>query len=203
MIDFKIIDKSGIKLKTANKYVTEDLAVTLTDNDINNIVPENIAKNVTILGVAGTFKGGAELNIAYGNTAPEDTSKLWVKTSEPSNVLVSASQFGNGSLETGISSLPTGATGIASGVVGTKIYLFGGDSSGGRLNTINCYTISLPLTSNNLLLQQSLTDNLFNLINNESITLSTGVKAVYKGNSNNEGELVEALLYKNSEWTNI
>ena len=36
MSDFKITDKNGIKLKTANKYVTEDLAVTLTDDDINN-----------------------------------------------------------------------------------------------------------------------------------------------------------------------
>ena len=59
MADFKITDKSGIKLKTANKYVTEDLAVTLTDDDINNIVAENIKKDITILGVTGTFEGGS------------------------------------------------------------------------------------------------------------------------------------------------
>ena len=58
MSDFKITDKSGIKLKTANKYVTEDLAVTLTDADINNIVAENIKEGVTILGITGTHKGG-------------------------------------------------------------------------------------------------------------------------------------------------
>ena len=234
--------------------VNADKTYTLVDNsrgDItinqNGTYPVNYKANA----VVNVPSGGCELNIAFGDTAPEDTSKLWVKTSEPSNVLVSASQFGNGSLETGISYLPTGAYGIAtgvvgtkiylfgghinynrlntinvfdtttntittlsttlptkaggiaSGVVGTKIYLFGGDSDSGQLNTINCYIVSLPLTSNNLLLQQSLTDNLFNLINNESITLSTGVKAVYKGNSNNEGELVEALLYKNNAWTNI
>lgn len=55
MSDFKITDKSGIKLKTANKYVTEDLGVTLTDNDINNIVAGNIKKDVSILGVTGTL----------------------------------------------------------------------------------------------------------------------------------------------------
>lgn len=55
MSDFKITDKSGIKLKTANTYVTEDLGVTLTDNDINNIVPGNIKKDVSILGVTGTL----------------------------------------------------------------------------------------------------------------------------------------------------
>ena len=60
MSDFKITDKNGIKLKTANTYVTEDLGVTLTDNDINNIVPENIAKNITILGVVGTFEGNQQ-----------------------------------------------------------------------------------------------------------------------------------------------
>ena len=58
MSDFKITDKNGIKLKTANKYVREDLAVTLTDNDINNIVAENIKKDISILGVTGTFEGG-------------------------------------------------------------------------------------------------------------------------------------------------
>lgn len=58
MSDFKITDKNGIRLKTANTYVTEDLGITLTDNDINNIVPENIAKNITILGVAGTLEAG-------------------------------------------------------------------------------------------------------------------------------------------------
>ena len=34
--------------------------------------------------------GGAELNIAYGDTPPEDTTKLWVKTSEPSGVEVAS-----------------------------------------------------------------------------------------------------------------
>ena len=33
--------------------------------------------------------GGVELNIAYGDTPPEDTSKLWVKTAEPNGVLIS------------------------------------------------------------------------------------------------------------------
>ena len=58
MSDFKITDKNGIKLKTANKYVTEDLTVTLTDDDINNTVAENIKKDITILGVTGIFEGG-------------------------------------------------------------------------------------------------------------------------------------------------
>ena len=67
MSDFKITDKSGIKLKTANKYVTEDLAVTLTDDDINNTVSENIKKGITILGVMGTYEGESG-----GDTTQED-----------------------------------------------------------------------------------------------------------------------------------
>ena len=38
--------------------------------------------------------GGAKLNIAYGDTAPEDTSKLWVKTAEPEIVEISPELFG-------------------------------------------------------------------------------------------------------------
>lgn len=36
----------------------------------------------------GGSGGGVELNIAYGDTPPEDTSKLWVKTSEPNKVTI-------------------------------------------------------------------------------------------------------------------
>lgn len=72
MSDFKITDKSGIKLKTANTYVTEDLGITLTDNDINNIVPENIAKNITILGVAGTLEAGGGGNFVQKTCSSKD-----------------------------------------------------------------------------------------------------------------------------------
>lgn len=79
MSDFKITDKSGIKLKTANTYVTEDLAVTLTDNDINNIVPGNIAKDVTILGVVGTFEG---------NPKPEQSKTVEFNPGNANNITV-------------------------------------------------------------------------------------------------------------------
>lgn len=148
-------------------------------------------------------KSDIKLNIAYGNTTPTDTSKLWVKTTEPNAVTVSASPFGNGDLQMGISQLPTAAYSIGVGVVGTKIYLFGGRRSGGKLNTINCFIVSLPLTNNTLLIQESLTDNLFKLIVSDNINVGIGVISVYKGNSNNQGELVEALIYKNGAWVSI
>ena len=61
------------------------------------MLPENIKKDVNIGGVTGTLEigGGGELNVAYGDTAPEDTSKLWVKTAEPDSVEISP-DFGYG-----------------------------------------------------------------------------------------------------------
>jgi hypothetical protein len=41
-------------------------------------------------GKASAAAAGVELNIAYGDEPPADTSKLWVKTTEPKKVVVSA-----------------------------------------------------------------------------------------------------------------
>ena len=38
----------------------------------------------------GTISEVMSFNIAYGDTAPADTSKLWVKTAEPNNVEVTS-----------------------------------------------------------------------------------------------------------------
>ena len=108
------------------------------------MLPENIKKNVNIGGVTGTLEsgGGGELNIAYGNTAPEDTSKLWIKSEEPSNisfpVVWKPEQIIEGITDTG-TTLPTVTTGIGTAAVGTKIYLFGGYNSNSRLNTIQVF----------------------------------------------------------------
>lgn len=136
----------------------------------------------------GTAGGGA--NIAYGDNEPKDTTKLWVKTSEPSEVIVTPSTekaYGecaeveiashgsvnsytgstgsavvNGKIyhfgaysrsksgfmydptkktQTEIATLPVGARYIGVAAVGENIYLFGGDKSGGYLNTIHVYSV--------------------------------------------------------------
>ena len=74
----KITDKNGLVLKTADKLCKDDIIV----------IPDK-----SILG-----GGGASLNIAYGDTAPEDTTKLWVNGAEPSKVI--ASNKMNGSMTT-------------------------------------------------------------------------------------------------------
>ena len=94
---------------------------------------------------------GAELNIAYGDTAPTDTSKLWIKSATPAKVKVTPEVSGSEAMNNGIATLPTAARNIACAAVGTKIYLFGGKSNS-TLNTINVFdtasnTIStLPVT---------------------------------------------------------
>lgn len=70
--------------------------------------------------------GGAALNIAYGDTAPEDTSKLWVKCAEPSGVVVSPMFEGVEKLKHGVSALPRAEYASTAASVGNKIYLFGG-----------------------------------------------------------------------------
>lgn len=76
--------------------------------------------------------GGAELNIAYGDTPPEDTSKLWVKTKTPESVRISPN-FDSGT--TGGTDASGGGFSITSAyrhcqnccaTVGSYMYSFGG-----------------------------------------------------------------------------
>lgn len=77
---------------------------------------------------------GAELNIAYGDTPPEDTSKLWAKTSEPNGVVVSRLDgYGNigGITYKGVVANLSAALNYGYAcVVGRKIYTFGGSLNG-------------------------------------------------------------------------
>lgn len=76
--------------------------------------------------VESTGGGSAELNIAYGDTEPTDTSKLWVKGNEPNKVIIRNDFDGAESLVPGVASIPVTVAGTSVGVVGTKAYLFGG-----------------------------------------------------------------------------
>lgn len=80
--------------------------------------------------------GSVELNIAYGDTEPEDTSKLWVETSEPSGIHIAPS--------VGVSLSKISATtaqsmyNMGSAVIDTKVYLFGGYTTS-YVNTIQMF----------------------------------------------------------------
>ena len=83
--------------------------------------------------------------------------------------------------------------------VGTKIYLFGGS---GNQSTIKEFIIDFPLTSGNILAQQDYNENIFTIVKPPT-KVTIGVKNVYKGNSNNVAEFVDAYLFDGAKWVNI
>ena len=100
----------------------------------STLIAENIKKDINIAGITGTLEsGGASLNIAYGDTAPSDTSKLWIKGNEPGGLFVSAKP----PLITLSTTLPEYYGYMGTAAVGTKIYLFGGNTSTTSFKPIN------------------------------------------------------------------
>ena len=116
------------KAKTDIKAAIEAKGVTVPSND-------RIDEYSTYM---SQISSGASLNIAYGNTAPTDTSKLWIKGNEPEKVTITIQQLLS-TLSTLSTTLSKGTHDIGTAAVGTKIYLFGGNTSNGRLNTIQVF----------------------------------------------------------------
>lgn len=66
--------------------VTQEKTVAITENGTTEITPD-IGKVLSkVTATVNVPSSGAELNVAYGDTAPTDTSKLWIKSSEPSEI---------------------------------------------------------------------------------------------------------------------
>jgi hypothetical protein len=96
-----------------------------------------------------------KLNIAYGDTPPEDTTKLWVKCEEPEGVRVLPNiRIGKQTIVSAL--LPYAATEMYAAAVGPIIYLFGGTRSGGLLNTIYAFDVeTLEITKQDALIPNS------------------------------------------------
>ena len=115
--------------------ILQQKVVEITENGETIIQADSnydaLSKVQVIVDVPET-SSGAELNIAYGETEPSDTSKLWVKiANEPSKVEIGNSIAGVGAESVVMSAvgLPTYLSDCCCGAVGTKIYIFGGKSS--------------------------------------------------------------------------
>lgn len=77
----------------------------------------------------GSGGGGAELNIHYGMEPPEDTTKLWVKTSKPSRVRVGPRvNLSNHECTSTLlpATLPVSISGARCCSVGNMVYVIGG-----------------------------------------------------------------------------
>ena len=107
----------------------------------------------------------------------------------------------SGTITTLSTTLPTAAYNIAAAAVGKKVYLFGGSTGSGKLDTINVFVcaLALALAANNILIEASTTNNIFNLLP----TVELGVNAVYLGNADGVAETVAAALYVDGAWTEI
>jgi hypothetical protein len=145
----ELTNKIGTRLPTAGCIFKEDLT----------IIPK----------LPSGGGGGAELNIAYGDTPPEDTTKLWCKCSEPSGVHIGyglptqeVATVAEGSDGVKISelavTLPQALRDSSAVAVGNKIYVFGGQTTGSsdsrvttiyRIDTENlsCTRVSSSLTA--------------------------------------------------------
>lgn len=75
-----------------------------------------------------------ELNIAFSETPPSDTSKLWIKTIEPKNVTLKNTLFGNYTFDEYYNNLPLVLSNYASCKIDNYIYLFGGIDVYGELS---------------------------------------------------------------------
>lgn len=167
--------------------------------------------------------GGAKLNIAYGDTAPEDTSKLWIKSEEPSNisfpVVWNPEQVVEGVTDTGVVISPS-TSNIGSAAVGTKIYLFGGYRDYNSLksiqvfdttnNTIQTLSTTLPVADNNItvanvgtkiyLFFSDYSIRVFDTTNNTIKTLSTKLSSTVRALYNFGVGVVGTKIYLFGGW---
>ena len=106
----------------------------------------------------------------------------------------------NNTIQTLSTTLPTGASGIGTAAVGTKIYLFGGSGSS-YLNTINLFTVNVPLSSNDIIVTQEYYARTFKVLKAPT-EVEVAVKYVYKGDQN-LAKLIDAYLYDGANWVNV
>lgn len=91
------------------------------------------------------------LNVHFGQTAPEDISKLWVKTDEyPNDVIISPKIIGEENIMTyGVVTLPSYETNVGVACVDDKMYLFGGSRSSTLIRKVDMNTgeiTTLPIS---------------------------------------------------------
>lgn len=122
----------GVKAKLQGLIDTANATTGKADTDLTSAMDSMVTKIENGIGDA--------MNIAYGDNPPEDTSKLWVKTDEPSGVIVSADiaeeESGEMSFDKLAEILPQGISATGCATVGNYIYILGGSNGSDYLKTI-------------------------------------------------------------------
>lgn len=109
-----------------------------------------IPQNKNCFNLAGAIEqmptGGATLNIAYSETAPTDTSKLWIKAEQPTDVTVSCNPEQQVEGFVNIDAvLPLALYTPTCSRVGDNIFIFGGryNTSSGSVSSKNIYKFNI------------------------------------------------------------
>lgn len=94
----------GVQLKTANKYCDRDIVVkpklqTKTATSNGDIYPDSGYCGLSQVTV--NVAGAQSFNISYSNGAPTDTSKLWIKSAEPTATETSPQALTDNQLDAG------------------------------------------------------------------------------------------------------
>lgn len=134
------------------EIVNDSTTTVLLDVSGTTATPETVLTGYTFTQADGTQATGTMeqigLNIHYGDTAPEDTSMLWVNGGEASRVYVQGNlPVGIGSVEKLDETLPVKCRYAATASVGENIYIFGGtdttnSSDSEKLNKIQIFNTS-------------------------------------------------------------
>lgn len=110
----------------ANGFTEVNVNAVTADID-SNIVPENIANGIEILGVKGNLKGKPSINLFVQETEPETKDGIWVKDNyEVENITAKKSMFSTGVWDTTRpKSMPMNGSDHGAVLVGRYIYIFG------------------------------------------------------------------------------
>lgn len=122
------INNTPINVLNLNISTSPDWLYVKTAPDYSKV------KKVNIIDMDGNefnfdIGGGAELNIHYGDTAPEDTSKLWVHGATPTKLQISAKNEVSGKIETLSSVLTVSPRHSANATVGDELWIIGGSDA--------------------------------------------------------------------------
>lgn len=133
------------KIKSKNYYGYNEVTVKPVTADIDsNIIPENIKKGTSILGVEGECKGEVETNVFMQETEPEKKDGIWLQGNyEVENIIadtniMQSAQYN--SIETNkLRAIPYEHYQGNIAEVGTDIYLFGSTANSSNKKEVYRY----------------------------------------------------------------